>query len=225
MNEFPEGVLSVVSDTWDYWKVLTEYLPVLKDQIMARNGTLVVRPDSGDPVKIIVGDPEAEPGSPEFKGTFTILDEIFGSTINEKGYKVLDSHIGAIYGEAITPVRAEAICSGLAKKGFVPTVVFGIGSYTYQCQTRDTYGMAVKATAGVVNGEVREIFKDPKTDNGSKKSAKGYLAVYKDINGEYSLFQQMDINAVKNCEFEKVFCDGDLYRDQSLADIRELLRN
>jgi nicotinamide phosphoribosyltransferase len=84
--------------------------------------------------------------------------------------------------------------------------------------------MAVKATAGIVNGEVREIWKDPKTDNGTKKSAKGYLAVYKNEDGHYYLEQQEVMSNVKNCEFEKVFCDGDLYRDETLADIRRRVR-
>jgi len=223
MQKVPSGVLSVVSDTWDYWKVLTEYLPALKSQIMNREGTLVVRPDSGDPVKIIVGDSSAEVGSPAYRGTFELLWETFGGTVNEKGYKVLDSHIGAIYGDSITPERAEAICSGLATKGFVPTLVLGIGSYTYQYVTRDTYGMAVKATAGIVNGEVREIWKDPATDDGTKKSAKGYLAVYED-GDSFRLEQQVTLDDVRNCAFEQVFSNGVLAREQTLQQIRKLVR-
>ena len=176
---YPSGIVSVVSDTWDYWKVLTETLPELKDIIMNRDGKLVIRPDSGDPVKIVCGDPEAEEGSPEFKGTIQILHEVFGGTKNSKGYIDLDPHIGCIYGDSITHERCEAICEGLKKKGFSSTnIVFGIGSYTYQYVTRDTFGFAMKATYCEVNGVGRNLFKDPKTKgNAVKKSAKGLIKV------------------------------------------------
>src|SRR5690606_13888325 len=121
-------ILSVVSDTWDLWKVCTEYLPQLKDKILARDGKLVIRPDSGDPVDIICGSREIisdELGGiryadflPKHKGVIELLWDVFGGTINEQGYKVLDPHIGAIYGDSITLERAKAICERLKAKGF-----------------------------------------------------------------------------------------------------------
>lgn len=220
---YPDGVVSIVSDTWDYWKVWTDYLPQLRDEILARDGTVTIRPDSGDPVKILVGDPQAVPGTPEFRGSFEMAWEIFGGSTNGAGFKMLDPHINLIYGDSITPERCEAICAGLAAKGFVPTSVFGIGSYTYQYNTRDTFGFAMKATAGVVDGELREIFKDPKTGNGMKKSARGLLAVGRDTNGELVLEQQTTWDRVRDCAFEPVFLDGALLRDDSLAAIRSRL--
>lgn len=176
----PEGfqILSIVSDTWDLWKVLTEIVPALKDEILARFGKVVIRPDSGDPVKIVVGNPDAEPGSPAYKGVVELLWETFGGTTTDKGYKVLDSHIGVIYGDGISPERLDGICGGLAAKGFASqNMVFGLGSYTYQYVTRDTYGMAMKATWVQIDGVGSSIFKRPVTDDGTKFSARGRLAV------------------------------------------------
>lgn len=155
---YPSGILSVVSDTWDLWKVLTEYLPALKDQILARDGKLVIRPDSGDPVDIICGtlfpgwdDPNMpwnfnaqkhEP-LPSEKGVIELLWDVFGGTVNAQGYKVLDSHVGAIYGDSINLQRAFDICTRLKAKGFASTnIALGIGSYTYQMNTRDTFGLS-----------------------------------------------------------------------------------
>ena len=185
---------------------------------------VTIRPDSGDPVKILVGDPDAPVGSPEHKGSYEMAWEVFGGTVNELGYKVLDPHINLIYGDSITPERAEAICAGVAAKGFVPKNVFGIGSYTYQYNTRDTFGFAMKATAGEIDGELREIFKDPKTDDGTKRSARGLLAVFENSAGELVLEEQTTWERVRNCAFEPVFRDGELLRDETLADIRDRLR-
>jgi nicotinamide phosphoribosyltransferase len=125
---YPKGIVSVVSDTWDFWNVVTVILPNLKKEIMARDGKLVIRPDSGDPVKIIVGDPEAVDGSPEHKGLIRCLWDTFGGTLSPTGFKMLDPHIGAIYGDSITLDRQWKILSGLAKKGFASSnVVLGIG--------------------------------------------------------------------------------------------------
>ena len=221
VNElYPTGIVSIVSDTWDYWKVWTEYLPKLRDEIMGRDGTVTIRPDSGDPVKILVGDPDAPVGSPAYKGSYELAWEVFGGTINDKGFKVLDPHINLIYGDSITLERCEAICAGVAAKGFVPVNVFGIGSFTYQYNTRDTFGFAMKATAGVVNGELREIFKDPATDDGTKRSARGLLAVFATDDGSFALEQRTTWERVRNCAFESVFVDGRLTRDETLADIR-----
>jgi nicotinamide phosphoribosyltransferase len=184
METYPTGILSIVSDTWDLWKVCTEHIVTLKEEILARDGKVVIRPDSGDPVDIICGKVfplgTTLSGSQisESKGVIELLWDVFGGTINEQGYKVLDSHIGAIYGDSITIERANEICTRLEAKGFASTnIVLGVGSFTYQFNTRDTFGFAMKATYVEVNGEGREIFKDPITDDGVKKSAKGLLRV------------------------------------------------
>lgn len=274
----PYGILSIVSDTWDLWKVLTEYAVELKDEIQARKpvldpegnviapGKLVFRPDSGDPVKILTGYkvvdfdadidlddlwndgieavrnpltgkikvlevqqvcglPTAVPGRElsehEVKGAVELLWENFPGSINEAGYKQLEE-VGTIYGDSITLERAEQILQRLKDKGFASgNVVLGIGSYTYQYNTRDTLGMAVKATHGIINGESVEIFKDPVTDDGTKKSATGLLRVEKE-DGEYVLYdRQTPEQEAQGC-LELVFENGKLHRLQTLEQIRRL---
>ncbi len=220
---YPNGIVSVVSDTWDLWKVLTEYLPNLKEEVLAREGKLVIRPDSGDPVKIICGNDQGK-SEAERKGVIELLWDIFGGEINEKGYKELDPHIGAIYGDSITLERAVDICEGLKQKGFASTnVVLGIGSFTYQYNTRDTFGFAMKATYGEVNGEGRDIYKNPVTDDGTKKSAKGLIKIVKE-NGTYKLIDQVSWEEEGEGELKTVYEDGKLLIDQTLSEIRERLK-
>ena len=189
LDKHPTGILSWVSDTWDYWAVITKLLPRLKTDIMSRDGKLVIRPDSGDPIKIICGDRDQPFGTPAYWGTIKLLGDIFGTTTNSKGFRVLDPHIGLIYGDSITLERAELIYAGLARNEFASSnVVLGIGSYTYQATTRDVWGFAMKATAVIINGNEIAIFKDPKTDDGIKKSFRGFLTTrYDDVRGYYTV--------------------------------------
>lgn len=230
LDLFPEGILSVVSDSFDLWKVCTEYVTTLKDKIMSRNGKLVIRPDSGDPVDIVCGTIKGPIDynfavTNEEIGVVELLWNVFGGTVNEKGYKVLDPHIGVIYGDSITLDRAEQICARLEAKGFASTnVVFGIGSYTYNHNTRDTLGIAIKATYCEVNGEAREIFKDPVTDDGVKKSARGLLKVVK-VNGEFMLkdrCKKAELAEPDN-ELEVVFMKGELVNKTTFSEIKERL--
>ncbi|MCT4698823.1 nicotinate phosphoribosyltransferase [Tenacibaculum haliotis] len=222
MNTYSSGILSVVSDTWDLWKVLTDYLPQLKEEVLARDGKLVIRPDSGDPVDIICGETKTLGGkAPKDKGVVELLWDIFGGTVNEQGFKILDSHIGAIYGDSITTERAENICQRLHDKGFASTnVVLGIGSFTYQFNTRDTFGFAMKATSVVVNGERREIFKDPITDDGIKKSAKGLIKVDK-VNNEFVLIDQVTSEEENKGELQVIYENGKFLNPITLQEIRE----
>lgn len=221
---YPNGIVSIVSDTWDLWKVLTEYLPNLKEEVLQRDGKVVIRPDSGDPVDIICGNPNGT-SEVERKGVIQLLWETFGGITNEKGYKELDSHIGAIYGDSITIERATQICERLKQKGFASTnVVLGIGSFTYQYNTRDTFGFAMKATYGEVNGQGREIYKDPITDDGTKKSAKGLIQIVKK-NGRYELKDQVSWEEEQQGELREVYRDGRLLVNQKLSDIRIRTKN
>lgn len=217
---YPKGIVSIVSDTWDFWKVISIYTQTLKSDILARDGKVVFRPDSGDPVKIICGDPASEPLTPQSWGAVQTLWNVFGGKVNEKGFKELDPHVGLIYGDSITPERCVAICNGLKQLGFASTnIVFGIGSYTYQHVTRDTFGMAVKSTYGVVNGQPRAIFKDPATDTDSiKKSKIGLLRVTRE-NGKLVCYdKQTEIQP--DDELKLVYEDGHLYEYNSLNNIR-----
>lgn len=220
---YPKGILSIVSDTWDLWKVLTEYLPKLKQEITSREGKVVIRPDSGDPVDILCGNPTGK-NIHEQKGVIELLWDCFGGSTNSKGFKELVPQIGAIYGDSITIERATQICERLKAKGFASTnVVLGIGSYTYQYNTRDTFGFAMKATYGEVNGEGREIFKDPITDDGTKKSAKGLMKIELQ-DGKYTLLDQVNWETENTGELIEIFKDGKLLVDQNLNDIRKRAR-
>lgn len=298
---FPIGILSIVSDTFDLFKLITEYLPANKEAIMAREGKLVIRPDSGDPVDILCGNlqipdytdieycssleacgvysedglrdriiDETDHGEcgassisetfkyegkyykctayPEWnrydkqyyyvdgmshkieeveltsenKGVIELLWDIFGGTINEQGYKVLDPHIGAIYGDSITLDRQIQIYERLAAKGFASTnIVLGIGSYTYQMNTRDTFGFAAKgAWFEILKDGIRtpfNIYKDPITDDGTKKSLKGLICVneYHEVITECSHFQE-DQGILK-----RIYEDGKFYNEETLTEIRE----
>lgn len=228
-NVYPTGFASIVSDTWDFWHLVTVVYPSLKDEIMARDGRVVIRPDSGDPVDIICGDLNAETVH-ERKGLIECLWDTFGGTVNSKGYKVLDPHIGAIYGDSITLDRAAQILFLLEKKGFAASnIVFGVGSFTYQYNTRDTFGFAVKSTDVIINGVEKAIQKDPKTDNGTKKSAKGRVIVWND-NGTLRLIDGMNEEQYKNMqgmykdELQPVMVDGKLVRQETLSEIRSRIK-
>lgn len=328
---YPKGIVSIVSDTWDLWKVLTDYLPRLKEVIEKRDGKIVIRPDSGDPVDIICGintnskfvdlsryydfedspinhpdyfedslleavnqnTPHGKHGAnewtgyykingkfyeatihniqwnrydkqyyyidmydeakitvkeieqtPVMKGVIETLYDVFGGTVNSKGYIELPSYIGAIYGDSITLERAKAICERLKEKGFASTnIVFGIGSFTYQYNTRDTFGWAMKATyveleenfatidesdnSSFFMGTKKvgmNIFKDPITDDGTKKSAKGLLRVdYDDKLEKYVLKDECTWEEEAGGALELVFEDGVLLRDTNLQEIRDRL--
>lgn len=300
LRRFPTGILSIVSDTWDLWRVITEYCRILKDEIMARNGKLVLRPDSGDPVDIICGknievyetlarakdyfeddlrsntvhgesefeidnekmvrvgddyylltedtewnrydkqyyfiesmtiDAKKMDYKPEYKGVIELLWDIFGGTITSTGYKKLDSHIGAIYGDSITLERAEQIFKRLADKGFASTnIVLGVGSYSLQYVTRDTHGFAQKATyveIKFLNAENQlvvegiEIFKDPATDVGkTKKSARGLIAVHEDETGELYIKDQCTWEEEKEGVMQVIFENGEFFNQTTLTEIR-----
>lgn len=220
----PSGILSVVSDTYDLWEVLTDFLPSMHDKIVAREGKLVIRPDSGDPVDILCGT-EIQKNLPSDKGVIELLWDEFGGTVNEAGFKELDPHVGAIYGDSITRERAQSIIDRLAAKGFASTnVVFGVGSFTYQYNTRDTFMSAIKATWVQVDGVGYDIQKDPITDDGTKKSAKGRLAVFEDEEtGELYVIEQATPDQEEVSLLQPVWMDGKFIQRQSFADVRQVL--
>lgn len=252
IRAYPTGIVSIVADGYDYWYVLTGVLPQLKGEIMARQpdvmgfNKVVIRPDSGDPVRIIAGyrqdeiiidngkyyvrivgnerymDSKGVELTPEeVKGSIQVLWDLFGGTTNDKGYKVLDQHIGLIYGDSITLDRAEEILKRLEEKGFsADNVVFGIGSFTYQYNTRDTLGFAMKATNITRNGVDVPLFKDPKTDNGTKKSAKGLLYVGRTEYNTLILENNVSRKRETAGELKILFKDGLFYKHESLEEIR-----
>ena len=221
LHLYPSGILSVVSDTWDLWKVLTQILPALKDRIMSREGKLVIRPDSGDPVKIICGAPEAPAGSPANKGAVRLLWDLFGGTTTSTGHKLLDPHVGCIYGDGITYERATDIMRRLDLQGFASAnVVLGIGSFNYQYVTRDTFGFAMKATWCEIGGRGVDIFKKPATDDGMKNSAKGRLAVLRNGAGKLCLVNQATQEQEARSSLRTVWRDGSFIIQEDYKTIR-----
>lgn len=227
---FPTRILSIVSDTFDLWKLITEYLPANKEAIMARDGKLVIRPDSGDPVDIICGIntawSAANPNEPQSKGVIELLWDIFGGTINEQGYKILDPHIGAIYGDSITPERQVEIYKRLESKGFAATnIILGIGSYTYQYNTRDSLGFAAKASWFEADGKQYNIYKDPVTDDGVKRSLKGLLCVVGNETGfnDIKVYEECTPEQEERGLLQVIYENGKFYNQCTLEEIRNRL--
>ena len=219
---YPTGIVSVVSDTYNLWNVLNSFTDRLKDKILARNGKIVFRPDSGDPEKIICGDPTAPVGSPEYQGALRILAEKFGTTTNAKGYKLLNDKVGLIYGDGMYFERVERIFANLREMGFATSnVVFGIGGLLLQQHSRDEQGFAIKATYAEVNGKVRELLKDPVTDPG-KKSHKGLAQLYWDVaDSRYKTKDQCTWGEEASGCLTTVFKDGNITKKVTFDQIRK----
>lgn len=306
VDVYPTGIASAVSDTYNFWRTVTQILPELRNVILNRDGKLVIRPDSGDPVHIVTGYKAVEwetaksmfykhmkglaPDNTHLHdtilncemsdigfgfsawlisegyemvvenedfdyidtinlitaqktGQFTVkrmltaeidgaihtLYNIFGGTVNSKGYKVLDEHIGLIYGDSITLERANEILSRLADKGFASSnVVFGVGSYTYQYLTRDTFAFAVKATLAQMDGQEIMLAKDPKTDSGLKKSAFGGVVPMWDGDKLVAVdgfgFAEFE-GAIDNCHsaLKLVFSNSQACNRVNLRDVRNTI--
>ncbi len=273
---FPEGIVSIVADSFDFWNVITVIAPTLKDVILGRtpdalgNAKVVFRPDSGDPVKILTGykwipvkdakDQQAmlaaesagyeavfdeatgkyfefksydtgwttnfemkELRECEIKGAVECLWDSFGGVVTGEGYKLLNPRVGLIYGDSITLERAIAILTRLAAKGFASgNVVFGIGSFTYQSITRDCFGWALKAIYAEVGGDVVEIYKDPATDDGTKKSAKGLLRVEQEGN-DFVLYERQSREEFDRGALVPIFRNSQLLVDEPVSVIRQRL--
>jgi len=226
LDTYPTGPVSIVSDTYDLWKTITDYYcDKFKDQILARDGKTVVRPDSGDPPNIICGDPSAGTEEERF-GVLRLLDRGFGSTLNSAGFREIDPHIGAIYGDAIFYERAQGILSRMAGMGYASNqIVFGSGGLLLNNWSRDTLGMAIKATYCEVNGGPRPIEKTPKTDM-KKRSKKGLLRLERfqtDIGVSYRTRDCVSVVGETQGVLEDVYVDGETIRTQNLDNVRETL--
>lgn len=221
---YPNTSFSCVCDSYDYWNVVENILPSLKDEIMAHNGCFLVRGDSGDCVDVVT------------KTVFKLW-ELFGGTVNTKGYKVLDPHVKALYGDSITVERAEKIYQILMDNGFAASnVSLGVGSFSMHCIeedgmlkpfTRDTFSSCIKACDAIINGKEYPIFKDPKTDretgDGFKKSQRGACRVFlKD--GELTYEDGLTYEeSLKNNIMQPVFRDGKLLVDYTIKQVRNQL--
>lgn len=217
---YPNTNFSAVLDSYDYWNVIDNILPQLHDEIMNHNGCMLMRGDSGDCVEVVT------------KTVFKLWEQ-FGGTINSKGYKVLDTHVKAIYGDSITVQRCEEIYEILMKNGFAcSNVALGVGSFSMHCIeengilkpfTRDTFGCAIKACYAEIDGKEYPVFKNPK-DSGFKKSQKGLCYVYRDENGNLNYKDNFTKSNIPDGNLlEAVFRDGRLLKEYTLDEIRQTL--
>jgi len=222
LDLYPKGIVSIVSDTYDLWNVLSKFAPRLKERILARDGKVVFRPDSGDPPKIICGDPDAGYGSDEWLGALQLLDRTFGSTVNSKGFRVLNPKVGLIYGDGMFFERFDRTLGLMKELGYASSnLVIGVGGLLLQQHNRDDQGYAIKATFAEVNGEMRELMKDPVTDT-KKKSHKGLLALFQDIKGRYYTKDQCTPDEEAHSLLETVFLNGKIARHTTFDEIRDL---
>jgi nicotinamide phosphoribosyltransferase len=231
---YPSGIVSIVSDTYNIWQVLTKYVAELKDIILQRDGKVVFRPDSGDQEKIICGDTSADPTTPEGKGCIRLLDEMFGSTVNSKGYKVLNPKVGLIYGDGMYLAKYARTLETLKCMGYSSAnLVIGVGGILRN-HTRDTLGFAFKATSVTIDGKEVSIMKDPITDN-KKKSHTGYIRLdyYKnqyvttkdlityETFGDFITTDRLTSEQAEGGLLTDVFVNGTICRESSIYEIRE----
>lgn len=230
---YPNKPFSYVSDSYDYFNFINTVVRSCKELILNHKGTIRIRPDSGDPESIICGSTSADANELETMGTLNLLWEIFGGTVNSKGYRVLNPCIGIVYGDAITISRCESICTRMMEMGYtVENVVFGIGSYSMQLRTRDSQGWAYKLTYSEIGDRPILVFKDPKTDKNSvKKSQRGMVRVFEDESGTITFkdgyYKGMPESKYKEYVednlLEPVYENGKLIKVESLSVIRERL--
>ncbi len=217
---YPTGIVSIVADSYSLWNVLRTILPALKDEILARDGKVVIRPDSGDPRLIITGNID---GASRFerRGCLRMLDEIFGSTVNSKGYKVLNPKIGLIYGDGMYYERYKHILQDMQAMDYAASnLIIGVGGLLLQQHNRDDLGITFKATYGERNGVPFDIVKDPITDS-KKKSHQGLLCL-EEKDGVFFTKEQCSVEEEKGGLLQLVYNEGNLYNETNLDQIRKL---
>ncbi|WP_233141959.1 nicotinate phosphoribosyltransferase [Aggregatibacter actinomycetemcomitans] len=197
---------AIVSDSYDLWQVVNEvWGERFKQQISQMSGTLIIRPDSGEPGTVICR-------------VLDILAEKFGTRINSKGYKVLPDCIRVIQGDGINYTSLTHILDAVMAHGFsVDNVNFGMGGGLLQQVNRDMMGWAMKASAVSVAGKWRDVYKDPVT-GAEKRSKKGRLALVR-RNGEYLTLREEEVNKQENL-LRTVYLNGKLLHIETLEQIR-----
>ena len=202
LEQFPKGLVAVVSDSYDIFNACSEiWGRQLKGMVLDRDGTLVVRPDSGDPPQIVTQ-------------VLNLLGEAFGFRVNDKGYRVLDPHIRVIQGDGIDKAMLGRILEAItAAKWSADNLAFGSGGGLLQKLNRDTCRFAFKCSSAVVDGRPIDVFKEPKTDGG-KRSKAGRLKL---VRHGYSVATVRDDGTNTDADLlEEVFVDGRLTREETL---------
>lgn len=205
----PGALLACVSDSYDIYNAVENlWGKELKQEIIDSGATLVIRPDSGDPASVVLR-------------VTSLLDQAFGSVVNDKGYKVLNN-VRVIQGDGIVTETIEEILAVLKDAGYsADNIAFGQGGGLLQQVNRDTSRFAMKTSAAQVDGEWIDVFKDPITDKG-KQSKKGRITLYQ--NTESGEFMTARIGEPNNPYIkdvmEVVYQDGKLMKDYTFAEIR-----
>lgn len=200
-------IVAVVSDSYDLWNAIDNlWGGELRDEVLQNGGKLVIRPDSGDPVKVV-------------REALERLAVRFGTRINSKGYKVLPDSVRLIQGDGINPVSLQKIIDAVIEAGFsIDNLAFGMGGGLLQQVDRDTLGWAMKASAARVDGAWRDVYKDPITSR-AKRSKRGRLAVVQDASGQIDTIREDELAGRDNL-LRPVFRNGQLLVQDDLLTIR-----
>lgn len=214
----PGALLAVVSDSYDIYHAIREHWgKTLRQEVIDSGATVVIRPDSGDPVDVV-------------HQCLTLLDEAFGHTVNSKGFKVLN-HVRVIQGDGVNPTSIRAILERITSDGYATdNVTFGMGGALLQRLDRDTQKFALKCSAARVDGKWIDVYKDPITDEG-KQSKRGRMTLLK--HREYGNFRTVTVAADadslagvdKPMGFDDamvtIWEDGEIVTDYTFAEVRE----
>jgi nicotinamide phosphoribosyltransferase len=211
LRQYPEGLVAIVSDSYDIYNACEKiYGEMLRNEILARNGTVVIRPDSGDPLEVL-------------PRVLSILGDKFGTTVNQKGYKVLDPHVRVIQGDGVTPIEINRILLNLDYNGWsADNIAFGMGGGLLQKVDRDTLKCAFKCSEiEMLDGRTRGVWKNPVTDPG-KKSKAGKLALLRDhMTGQLFTASKTSDKRLENEVTQTVYENGFVLINDSLDVIRD----
>jgi len=207
LTQYPKGIMACVSDSYDIYKACTDYWGgELKAQVEARDGILVVRPDSGELPKIVLDVLEK-------------LESKFGHKMTSTGHKLLPDCIRVIQGDGVDIGSMEMILTAMKEAGWgADNLLFGSGGGLLQKLHRDTQKCAFKCSYALIEGKDTDVEKDPITDPG-KKSKKGRLSLERDAEGKWTTVTEGKGDASKD-QLKLVFRNGELISDQKFADIR-----
>lgn len=263
---YPTGILAYVSDTFNLYTLVNRILLVLKDVILKRNGKLVIRPDSGDPLEVVLGlnmstnqyvnslenntfyrindatyfkqdhkTYELEKNEPIVdvdyyrKGVLSSLSDIFGYTINQKGFKELDSHIGIVYGDGMNCERINKMYEGMLEKGYAANnICIAAGAYILSYSvSRDSLGLSTKASQTCINQTLQPVYKMPITDYG-KKSPAGFLNItsipQRNSIDKFYVKPNTSIEEESRGLLKVIFKNGELFNQNNYQDLREVVK-
>ena len=209
LNRFsgPNQMVAVVSDSYDLWNALENiWGDQLRESVQNNGGTVVIRPDSGDPEKVVVR-------------TLEILMDRFGHQQTHRGYRLLPDYIRVIQGDGVNLESIAAILEAMKQKGLsADNVAFGMGGALLQKLNRDTLRFAMKANAICIDNQWSDIWKDPVTDSG-KRSKRGRLALIKKENS-YATVRLDELGDAQN-QLRPVYRNGELLVDDSFSQVRQ----